>query len=240
MSADLIARLIEAGTPAALVAEVAMALGRAAGDQVALTERRERDAARQRDKREKEKASRDITVHHGTSEDITDEAPAPDKRNPQTPKKINPTPCEGGARAREAEPVFSWAARLAAAQVAIATLVESLEQLIRKRWRGMPPPPGVTATQWKGFLDHRKSQRKSLTDHAYLLLCNRLEKHADPEWPPGRIIDTIIERGWLSFEKPWLTRITEQEHGKRTRHDRPSGWAAAPGFAGFEPASLDD
>ncbi|MFG1461765.1 HNH endonuclease [Xanthobacter sp. DSM 24535] len=52
MSADLIARLIEAGTPAHLVAEVAMALGRADAERSALEGRREADRERSRARRE--------------------------------------------------------------------------------------------------------------------------------------------------------------------------------------------
>jgi hypothetical protein len=78
LSADLIARLIEAGTPAALIAEVAMALGGAAGDQRALAERRERDAARQREKRDRSR----VTVRPRTARTFS---PPPIKA-PQTPK----------------------------------------------------------------------------------------------------------------------------------------------------------
>lgn len=95
MSADLIARLIEAGTPATLVAEVALALGRAAGDQDVLAARRAADAERQRVKRAAEKASRDITLGHGTSRDTSDAPPSSDKEtlSPTPPiKEIKSTP----------------------------------------------------------------------------------------------------------------------------------------------------
>lgn len=38
----------------------------------------------------------------------------------------------------------------------------------------------------------------------------------------------------------FITACLGAQHGKRPRIDRPSAWAAAPGFAGLEPASLDD
>ncbi|RVT90136.1 hypothetical protein [Sphingomonas crocodyli] len=64
MSADLLRRLIEGGTPVALIAEVAQALGEAAANQRNLDRRRAADAARQRARRDREKeaASCDATL----------------------------------------------------------------------------------------------------------------------------------------------------------------------------------
>lgn len=83
MSADLLARLIEAGTPAALVAEVAMELGKAEAERTILAERRKNE-------RERKARSRDITGQDVTERDERDRLPSLDK-SPQTPK-INPTP----------------------------------------------------------------------------------------------------------------------------------------------------
>lgn len=88
MSADLLRRLIEAGTPAELVAEVAML----AGDAAALERRRAADRARQQSLRD-EKASHDVTLRHVTSRDTADvTGPGSlDKESPQTPKEIKPS-----------------------------------------------------------------------------------------------------------------------------------------------------
>lgn len=83
MSASLLARLIEAGTPAALVAEVAMELGKAEAERAVLAERRKNE-------RERKARSRDITGQDVTERDERDRLPSLDK-SPQTPK-INPTP----------------------------------------------------------------------------------------------------------------------------------------------------
>jgi hypothetical protein len=227
MSADLVARLIEAGTPAALVAEVAMALGRAERlieaelDRELAVERRAqhvRDLAAERQRKHRsEKSSRVSRVMRVTERDTRDADPSLDKRNPQTPKKINPTPHEGDAGARETDRVPAHL-RLAAAQIVIAVVIGGLS---RRRWRDMPPPPGVADDQWAGFIAHRKAKRETLTLRAYTLLLGKLERHADDDWPPGRIVDTIVDRGWTSFEKAWLNRISEQENGRSRQNGRP-------------------
>lgn len=100
-SADLIARLIKAGTPADLVADVAMELGRAArlldaeADRELRSEQRAqhvRDlaAARQR-KHRIEASSRLSRVTCVTERDERDADPAPNKRPPY-PQKLTPTP----------------------------------------------------------------------------------------------------------------------------------------------------
>jgi hypothetical protein len=67
VSADVSVRLITAGTPAELFAEVAMVPGAAAADQRSLSARREKDAARQRARQNNEKVSRYVTLHPRTS-----------------------------------------------------------------------------------------------------------------------------------------------------------------------------
>ncbi len=103
----------------------------------------------------------------------------------------------------------------------------------KRRWpKGMPPPPAVSDEQWAGLLDHRRARKSTMTPRAYELLCNRLAAVTLAEWPPGRIIDTIVERNWLTFEQAWLTRITEQQNGTADYHDR-SGQRGGRGRRGF-------
>ncbi len=196
---------------------------------------------RLRERREEEKTKLSVTgdVTCDANSDVeSDAAPAPDKRNPQTPKKINPTPGVIPEPTREAEPEVPVLARLGAAQVAIAMVLHGAHL---RRWKNVPPPAGVTAEQWRGFLDYRKARRQTLTDRAYQLLCGKLAKHADDDWPPGAIVDHMVFKNWLSFEPDWLTRTSDRRNGQRTQHhSRPSAWAPAPGLEGFEPASLDD
>jgi hypothetical protein len=87
-SADLLQRLIEAGTPADLIAEVAML----AGEVSALERRRASDRERQRNYRNEH----NVTSRYTT--DVTDRVSL-DKKDPQTPKELNPSRvCETRAR----------------------------------------------------------------------------------------------------------------------------------------------
>jgi hypothetical protein len=84
MTVALVQRLIEAGTPAALVAEVAMELARAQAERDQLEARRSAD--RQRKARQRPVKSREVTGQNGTGRD-----PAPKKVSPEPPSKNNPT-----------------------------------------------------------------------------------------------------------------------------------------------------
>lgn len=243
MSADLIARLIEAGTPAALVAEVAMLAARAeqsSGADPVAARRRAWDREYRAEKR-----ARDRVESGGSggcrvdNADKVDTSPSLDKESfPPTPfKEINLTPCVITACEREAEPGFSALARLTAAQIAIELLVASLRH---RKWKDMPPPPSVDDDLWRTFVDYRRAKRQTLTVGAYRPLAKNLAAFANDEWPPGRIVEEIMDRGWLTFKPEWLNRNTEIRNGQRTHHDRPSAWAPRPGYEGVEPASLDD
>ena len=98
MSADLLTRLIEAGTPAALVAEVAVELGRAQAERDALEARRASDRARK--DRQRHVMSRDATGQIGTERDNCDPSPET-KRNPSpcTPSKEKTQPSGSDADA---------------------------------------------------------------------------------------------------------------------------------------------
>lgn len=61
------------------------------------------------------------------------------------------------------------------------------------------PPEGVGFEQWEAFCQQRK---KKLTDHAYSLLCGKLHTLAEAGWPPGKMIDLAIERGWETVFPP--------------------------------------
>jgi hypothetical protein len=234
MSADLLARLITAGTPASLVAEVAMAIAQAEAqakvDTAALERRRQADADRQQARRDRKRVAagagdRDVTVHHVTSRDGADEpAPSPSPlSSPQTPQQTpHPHPHPEG---------YHVHARGLLARIVLAVIIdgcraagEGAAPAGKRRWpRDMPPPAGVTADQWAGFIDHRKAKRNSLTPRAYQLLLAKLDEHASDEWPPGRIVDLIVERGWLTFEPSWILNSTGPRNAQRPHHERPSG-----------------
>ncbi len=141
--------------------------------------------------------------------------PAPNK-SPPDPQKLTPTPPSCDAQARAAAAQLSLAVLIAGCGAAL-----DQQQPAKPRWpRDMPPPSGVSAEQWAGFIEHRRAKRETLTPRAYQLLCGKLAKFADDEWPPGRIVDQIVERRWTSFEPDWLPRKTETRNGHRPHNDR--------------------
>lgn len=105
MSAALLTKLIEAGTPAALVAEVAAELARAQAAVEILETRKAKDRQRKRTALNSgeihgtPRKSEEVAEIHGTV--------LPNKEAPQTPKEINPSPCVRGTRARAKHPLPS-------------------------------------------------------------------------------------------------------------------------------------
>lgn len=100
VSTELITKLIEAGTPAALVAEVAMVLGRAQADRDALEQRRSHERTRKA-------KSREVTGQDVTERDGADNLSplSPPLKSAPDPKKITPplTPQSGDVSA-DADP----------------------------------------------------------------------------------------------------------------------------------------
>lgn len=91
VSAALITKLIEAGTPANLVGEVAMALAHAQAAVGTLEKRRAKDRERKAVPRNSEESTEGAEIRDRVSLD---------KKAPQTPEKIKPTPCVRETRAR--------------------------------------------------------------------------------------------------------------------------------------------
>lgn len=69
----------------------------------------------------------------------------------------------------------------------------------RAKLTRLGPPEGVSAEQFTAF---RQQRKKTLTDHAYTLLCNKLKALAEAGYPPGDMIDLAIERGWETVFEP--------------------------------------
>lgn len=193
MSADLLARLIEAGTPASLVGEVAMALASAqaaAEAQVQAALAPSAGALRTRRWRERHATSQGVTCDagDGTVTDCVTEAPSPDK-SPQTPK-INPTPrsCGGDAPTRKAGK--------------------------------FPVPDGCSPDDWRDLLANRKSKRLPMTEAAYRKLLRDLAEQADDEWPPGRVLAHAAERGWAAIFDPRESQGPRRNGNRPRHHDR--------------------
>ena len=187
---DLLARLIESGTPAALVAEVARELARAEVAQEAIDARREKDRQRQQAKRERDNVmSRDTT--DVTTETSLSRPPNEINSNPPThTHEINiPRAREAFPRPEFADPQH-WAdflqnrkrKKLPNTMTAHAKLLRDIAKLSDDDW-----PPGklieyAAAKGWGGIYDPREQE-----DH-----------HAKPQFtsnrPPAKrsSLDAII------------------------------------------------
>ena len=141
---SLLARLIEAGTPAALIEEVAMLLAEKKISDAAIADRRAKDRSRQERKR-----SRDEAYCHVTERDIGNGAfPAPPNENNLTPPTHTP---ETKPRARK-EPEIPIPADWQPKQFSVGTICRGIVD----GW-----PPGELAFQAEKFAaHHRKTQAR--------------------------------------------------------------------------------
>lgn len=156
-------------------------------------------------RRSKDRDRQNARRGHVTSRDtadVTDEIPSLDK-SPQTPK-INPTPhVHGeGAPTREAAPKL-WAC-----------------------------PEGVDTAHWRDF--RRNRRRKNLTDSetAYLGQLRLLERFANEEWPPGKLVQHSAEKGWGTIVDP--SEYETPRNGNRPANDHRNHEAGSPMLAGLQ------
>jgi hypothetical protein len=63
-------------------------------------------------------------------------------------------------------------------------------------------PDGCDPRHWQDFQANRKTKRLAKTETAYLGVLRDLQKWADAEWPPGRILQFAVERGWGAIFDP--------------------------------------
>lgn len=170
---SLLARLIEAGTPADLIEEVAMVIAEKRAAEHAVEERKAKARDRQARKRERDALSRDVTECHVTGCDITS-APLslpPNDNNSNPPAH---TPEEQTPRARKADdfPCPDWAdsrvwadlkrnrrtKRLTNTATAHKRFISDVMAMADDDW-----PPGrlveaIAAKGWGGAYDPRDKQ----------------------------------------------------------------------------------
>lgn len=195
---DLLARLIAAGTPADLVAEVALELARAQAAQEAIETRRAND--RERSARRHVK-SRDITGYNVTTRDVTGEPlPSPSPSFPPDPQ-TNPTP----AHPRDGDTPRT------------------------RKADDFPKPEWADPQVWADFMANRKAKKARNTVTAYRGFLSDIEKHASPDWPPGRLLEHATAKGWAAIYDP----EKDDRNGTRTR--QPAVQQTADGLRGPRP-----
>ena len=199
MNVELLARLIDAGTPADLVAEVAAELARAEASREAVEQRRASD--RERQQRRRHAMSRDITAENVTPPSLSPSFPPDPPINPIpihpdiiTRARKGPFPAPLGVTAEQ------WGAFVAQRKKkltdrAYQLLCNKLEALARDGW-----PPGemidlavergwetvFAPTRRKGHFDERQQSTDGLGPTARAAI--EAFGHPDDDWlkPVGR------------------------------------------------------
>lgn len=159
---NLLQRLIDAGTPSDLVAEVAALMGEAK----ALEQRRAADRERKAKSRDSNRGQQASHVTSGKS------GTAPRAEPSTTTSEI--TNKNKGLNISRAMP-------------ARETPRDELSAVLDDEHAA-------------AVVEHRQRLGKALTPHAARLLAKRLGAQPDP----NAAADTMIERGWLSFDPTWL------------------------------------
>ena len=85
-----------------------------------------------------------------------------------------------------------------------------------------PQPDFADADVWADFLRNRKAKRLPNTATAYRKFIKDIEALADPQWPPGRLLEAIVARGWGAAYDP---RPKDYQNGNRNYQD--AGGSAA-------------
>ena len=118
-----------------------------------------------------------------------------------------------------------------------------------KRGREAKPfdvcPDGVDAAHWRDFLANRRAKRLPNTETAYRGVLRKLAKLTNDEWPPGRLMQAIVEKGWASIHDPRNEQEFQNGHVRQSGSQpkyKPSAAIALyqSSFEGDEPDSGHD
>ena len=191
--AVMVRRMSEAGAPPEAIA---IALEEIEALQTALESRRAADRDRKRSQRERQKSA-DVTGHsrdsHGTVTGQSRDTPPPtlDKeKSPQTPlKEINSTP---------PAPTHETRAREA---------------------NPFPRPGWADPQVWSDLLANRRRKGLANTVSAHRKLLTDIDKLVDENWPPGRVLEAAVSRGWGAI----YAGCKDDDDGRSTRTQRMAG-----------------
>jgi hypothetical protein len=65
-------------------------------------------------------------------------------------------------------------------------------------------PEWMPEKTWTLFLDHRKLVKAPVSKKAFEDFISKFQKLKDAGWPPGKVVDTMIEKGWRWFKPEWM------------------------------------
>lgn len=95
-----------------------------------------------------------------------------------------------------------------------------------------PRPEWANPQVWSDFLKNRKAKRLPCTATAHAKLLRDIDTMADDEWPPGRLFEAIVARGWAAAHDPRENRKPNNE--RRPANDRSTATAAQGALAILE------
>lgn len=91
------------------------------------------------------------------------------------------------------------------------------------RGDNFPCPEWCEPQVWRDLKANRKTKRLANTPTAHKQFLRDIEKLADDEWPPGRLVEAIAARGWGGAYDPRDDRKPKNDN----RTSKPSGRNAA-------------
>lgn len=65
-----------------------------------------------------------------------------------------------------------------------------------------PKPEWADPQVWADFLSNRKAKKARNTVTAYRGFLADIERHTNPEWPPGRLLEHAAAKGWAGIYEP--------------------------------------
>lgn len=77
-----------------------------------------------------------------------------------------------------------------------------------------PKPDWCEAQVWRDLKANRKAKRLPCTATAHAKLLRDLEKLSDDDWPPGRLLEAIVARGWAAAYDPRETSANDRQHSR--------------------------
>ena len=87
------------------------------------------------------------------------------------------------------------------------SLIINHKSIIKKQTKALPTPAGVSDDLWNDFLVYRKRLKAPVTDRVLA----RLVKEADlAKMPLADVLETIIFKGWRSFEASWIQQAQQK------------------------------
>jgi hypothetical protein len=64
-------------------------------------------------------------------------------------------------------------------------------------------PEWMPISTWKLFLSHRKAVKAPIVETAYPSFVAKFKKLDAKGWPPGKVVDLLVEKGWRWFNPDW-------------------------------------